>query len=476
MAGSASMPFEDELPDSEVKSQLKRMLASPRFARATKQADFLSFVVEGVLAHEKITEVIIGQKLFPPFADPNNDSNVRFTATKLRERIADYYANEGMDDPVIIEIPTGRYIPTFRRNTFSMAGQHYQHALAIASTHFPENVCEARDLLAFVADSHPTYVARAKASLAELLLESGCCNVKYPVLPMDLWSYVDRLATEAMTDDPSLCLPYIVKGAIQCCNFQWDDAKDAFKIALQRSRTETQDHWFYSAFLMAIGKKKQALKLIKARTSKRADDANAYYIYSLFLYVDRQFEEAYACLHACPEARKGSWIKDVLETCIFLSLSPLHAPLNLSKIPQPGEPEGTKTYESRYVGLEILSLAAGIPYVDDNIRLRFYSADFFKLLDWFEHHKRPLFAPNETDLTLDPVQLACVNMAKATNPITPPDADTRREYLGTAIHNLAHACDRHHPLMVWLHLWPVFDLLREEPGFNELIRRMRLPG
>ncbi len=45
-----------------------------------------------------------------------------------------------------------------------------------------------------------------------------------------------------------------------------------------------------------------------------------------------------------------------------------------------------------------------------------------------------------------------------------------------AIEHLAKACDDHDPLMVWLHLWPIFDPLREEEGFKALIQRMNLPA
>ena len=44
-----------------------------------------------------------------------------------------------------------------------------------------------------------------------------------------------------------------------------------------------------------------------------------------------------------------------------------------------------------------------------------------------------------------------------------------------AIAKLTDAMDDGHPLMVWLHLWPVFDPLREHEGFGRLVARMNLP-
>ena len=44
-----------------------------------------------------------------------------------------------------------------------------------------------------------------------------------------------------------------------------------------------------------------------------------------------------------------------------------------------------------------------------------------------------------------------------------------------AVAKLKEACEIGNPLMVWLHLWPVFDSLRDHKGFRTLIRRMKLP-
>jgi TolB-like protein len=46
--------------------------------------------------------------------DPQIDPIVRVEATRLRRAIERYYAGSGMGDPVIIDLPRGSYIPTFR--------------------------------------------------------------------------------------------------------------------------------------------------------------------------------------------------------------------------------------------------------------------------------------------------------------------------------------------------------------------------
>ena len=37
------------------------------------------------------------------------------TAGKLRSRLENYYLNEGSSDPLIIELPKGGYVPSFRQ-------------------------------------------------------------------------------------------------------------------------------------------------------------------------------------------------------------------------------------------------------------------------------------------------------------------------------------------------------------------------
>ena len=45
--------------------------------------------------------------------DPQSDSAVRVQAGRLRVKLEDYYAHEGQDDPVVVELPKGSYALTF---------------------------------------------------------------------------------------------------------------------------------------------------------------------------------------------------------------------------------------------------------------------------------------------------------------------------------------------------------------------------
>src|SRR5712692_7437546 len=98
--------------------QLERILASTGFNRNERLSRFLRFAVERHLAGNDtdLKESIIAVEVFGRRADydPKLDSIVRSEAGRLRARLADYYAGDGKNDDVIIEVPKGGYAPLFR--------------------------------------------------------------------------------------------------------------------------------------------------------------------------------------------------------------------------------------------------------------------------------------------------------------------------------------------------------------------------
>jgi len=66
----------------------------------------------------------------PPDFDPTVDSMVRVQAGRLRAKLAEYYAGEGSDDPVRIELPKGTYTLVFhKRDANSKSGEHANAAI-----------------------------------------------------------------------------------------------------------------------------------------------------------------------------------------------------------------------------------------------------------------------------------------------------------------------------------------------------------
>jgi Tol biopolymer transport system component len=110
-----------DLPDSAVRAQLDRILASAVFSRSEHLRRFLSFIVEQSLAGQGHTlkESVLAHELYGRGTefDGGTDPVVRVDARRLRDRLREYY--EGGSDPVVISLPKGSYVPVFEGNPAS---------------------------------------------------------------------------------------------------------------------------------------------------------------------------------------------------------------------------------------------------------------------------------------------------------------------------------------------------------------------
>lgn len=104
-------------PPEAIRSALDSVLKSHAFSRSERHSKFLRFVCETTLNGDwsKLNEYLIAQEVFERGSDysPGEDSVVRRQAYSLRQKLQDYYSSEGKDDPVRIELPVGRYVPSF---------------------------------------------------------------------------------------------------------------------------------------------------------------------------------------------------------------------------------------------------------------------------------------------------------------------------------------------------------------------------
>lgn len=97
--------------------QLERVLASPGFSRNERLSQFLRFIVEQHLEGKdaELKESVIALEVFGrPDHDPQQDSIVRTEASRLRARLNEYYLGQGRNDPVVIDLPKGGYVPVLR--------------------------------------------------------------------------------------------------------------------------------------------------------------------------------------------------------------------------------------------------------------------------------------------------------------------------------------------------------------------------
>ena len=104
---------------AEDRKLLIERVASSRYVnRSARLRDLLVYLTTRVLEEDvvEIHEQEVGNKVFgrPANYDTSSDNIVRVHASMLRKRLEQYFAEEGANEPLTIEIPKGNYAPVFR--------------------------------------------------------------------------------------------------------------------------------------------------------------------------------------------------------------------------------------------------------------------------------------------------------------------------------------------------------------------------
>src|SRR5690349_21826765 len=107
-----------QMQDPEaIRQQLQRILTSPIFLHSERLRRFLTHCVESTLAGrvEDLKEYTIAVVAFdrPKHHNPADDPIVRVEARRLRKKLDEYYLTHGLNDPVVIQLPKGGYLPAF---------------------------------------------------------------------------------------------------------------------------------------------------------------------------------------------------------------------------------------------------------------------------------------------------------------------------------------------------------------------------
>jgi hypothetical protein len=104
---------------SEVEEQLESILNSSQFRNSAVLQSFLRFITEQALENsgDNLSEYFIATQVFcrGPEFDSAEDTIVRTQAYRLRLKLNQYYNTDGIHDPIVIEVPKGHYVPSFRR-------------------------------------------------------------------------------------------------------------------------------------------------------------------------------------------------------------------------------------------------------------------------------------------------------------------------------------------------------------------------
>jgi hypothetical protein len=125
------------IPEALVRAALNQVLQSQGFRSSKRSQDFLRYVVDRTLEGnaDTLKERTIGIDVFGRSSayDPSDDATVRVKAGEVRKRLGLYYASEGRQDEVRIDLPHGAYVPEFHRVEPLAAIGEIKHAEAPAA-------------------------------------------------------------------------------------------------------------------------------------------------------------------------------------------------------------------------------------------------------------------------------------------------------------------------------------------------------
>lgn len=125
MAEESTKPLDSE----DVQKVLQSIFKSKHFVNAHKKKKFLRLICDFYLEGraQELNEHILGYDVFgrDKSYNPSDDPIVRVFAYEIRKKLEVYYSQEGINDPIRLDIPAGSYQPVFT---------HYLHESVIEGT------------------------------------------------------------------------------------------------------------------------------------------------------------------------------------------------------------------------------------------------------------------------------------------------------------------------------------------------------
>jgi len=116
------MLLEDKSTMAEpIQRQIERIVHSEQFRSSEVLRRLLTFLSEKAIAGEadNLKEYVVAIDGLGKSStyDPQHNSAVRIQMGRLRQRLAEYYRSEGKNDPMIVDLPKGRFRLTFEERS-----------------------------------------------------------------------------------------------------------------------------------------------------------------------------------------------------------------------------------------------------------------------------------------------------------------------------------------------------------------------
>jgi hypothetical protein len=134
------MVLEEKVATAEqLQEQVDRIVHSEQFRGSEVLRRLLTFLMDRAVAGEadnlKEYVVAIDGLGKSPNYDPQHNSAVRIQMGRLRQRLGEYYRSTGKDDPILVDLPKGRFRLTFEQRPGETPSMHKERIPTGHSSH-----------------------------------------------------------------------------------------------------------------------------------------------------------------------------------------------------------------------------------------------------------------------------------------------------------------------------------------------------
>lgn len=261
----------------DIRKQCERIVESRTFVQGHQLQKLLTFMVRQRLLrnHQRITQHMIAREVLGTGDfDPAIDSGVRRLAARLRERLRDYYAEEGRNDAVIIRFPKGqpyRLEAALRRSIEALhplddrAFVEYQRGRSLWAARTPESLHAAGDCFRRAIELAPSYSAAHSA-----LGECYAFMVIGGVAPGEAMPQARVHALRALEiDDNNADAHALLAAVLSAYDWDWPAATHEFERAISLDNKHPGIYSWYAAHLVSLGCYEDAVRV--ARLAQAAE-------------------------------------------------------------------------------------------------------------------------------------------------------------------------------------------------------------
>lgn len=436
-----------EIPAEHVLQALNKIVGSRTFSNAPNMAKLLHFCVERTLAGHRQSQGAIAKALGYRQFDALQDSNVRREMGRLRTKLRDYYDQEGADDAIIISIPkaSGKdgYSAEFQlRHHEVQESQNPRYLQLVCEARhlwgqrMPDPTMEAIRLYEEAIREDPEHSASAQTGIAE----SYCFLTLFGFPPHEAMPKAKEWAIKAISANPGDAAAHAALAfATTAYEWNWELGDQLFLKALALAPSSIEVRCWYICHLIRVGRFSEAIKQArKAQTLEHDPSAVVLSHIAKILYVAGDLDHAF----------------DVIQLALQISPDFYFSHFYLGLIlTERGDADVGVKHLRRAADLapESTGVLAALGYVLAVLERRRESLECLRNLEVI---RKCRYVP-ATDFATVFAGLGDVEGAFSA---------------------LRQALEERSLYITWLHAWPPYKTLRDDPRFAQMLQRIGLGG